>query len=109
MAEGLRCDFCNVQLAVGRDPIFAFDVPDFVFAGMTSTGGWCACETCAPLVAANNREAVFQRSFEPFVSDGLLATQDLARAEVGLRELHGLFWSAYDTLTEAQRQPRQVQ
>ncbi len=106
MAEVLRCDFCDTPLTIGSDAIFAFDVPDFQFSGMTSTGGWCACAICAPLIATNKREAVFQRSFAQFIADHTLDTQDLVVAEAGLRELHGLFWAAYDGLTEPQRRPR---
>lgn len=78
------CDFCSAP-----GPFEAFEVPDFdIGYGQESTGGWAACEGCAPLVKANDRKGLIERACA-----GLTFSKWTRKS---IEELQGKFWQGME-------------
>ena len=64
------CDFCS-----SPRPRWSYPCPDFEVQGYGSEGAWAACEPCAVLVEADDREGLALRSAETYVEvHGLIST-----------------------------------
>jgi hypothetical protein len=86
------CDFC----ASGVKPTEFFKADDVELEGtpMISGGDWAACETCAPLVKAGNREELVLRAVRNLEKKPLAKGMPKAAIVLGVRQMHALFWEA---------------
>lgn len=78
------CDFCTAQGVTAVFEIDDFDMLD----GHRSTKGWAACAECQPLVRAEDRVAILERS--------IAGSSDPTNPMVAeaLKQLHARFWAA---------------
>jgi hypothetical protein len=95
-AGGMKCDFCSspsiTRLYDALDHV-ALRVSGFDLA---SEGAWAACDDCATLIDANDREGLLARSLDSFfdlnpqIPRNLLTRQALEQV---LREIHRQFFA----------------
>jgi hypothetical protein len=92
--ELYRCDFCSRPgVAVSYDAV-DFDTGNKERDGAShvSRGGWAACQECADLIEADDREALADRSMESYGELRSNTPEHRARVRQALRDVHDEFY-----------------